>query len=303
MISLSALFALLPVGAASLLSDQNPSGEQERLATLYFRATGRSRWLEREQRLIPFSRSESYEKAQVQALLDGPSQGMKHSSLFPQGTEVLSVIAENQRLFVLMNGRLMADYADEAANINTPAYRAGEGRLRRELAMGSLVNTLTESGEYAQVQVLVRAETTLTGSLRLSNRYYLYDSDALPNPLTRQESLIMLPGHAAEEMMALWQRRDWAAMKESLAQDPAGSAAQSDFTQALDASPVILEYSVSPGIPAPDGRYALVSVSFDYQAMGDPEKSIENWPLRLSRGAGVWDVPWTALNALLEACR
>jgi len=25
--------------------------------------------------------------------------------------------------------------------------------------------------------------------------------------------------------------------------------------------------------------------------------------LRLSRGAGAWDVPWAAFNALLEACQ
>ncbi|MDD4080415.1 MAG: GerMN domain-containing protein [Eubacteriales bacterium] len=299
---LAVLFALPPASAEPFLSDQSPQDFQERTATLFFRA-GSSRWLEREQRLVTVPHSESYEKTLVQALLDGPSQGTRLTSLFPQGTEVLSVISEGRQLFVTLNERLMASYPDEAAVINTPDYRSGEGRLRRELAMGSLVNTLTESGEYIKVQVLVRAETTLTGSLRLSNRYYLSDNDALPDPLTRQEPLIMLPGYAAEQVMALWQRRDWMALEERLAQGPADAATQNAFTQALDASPAILGYSVSPGVPSPDGSYALTSVSLQYQVMGGPEKGIENWPLRLSRGAGAWDVPWAAFNALLEACQ
>lgn len=302
-LSLSALVVSSPVSAEPILGFDNPRAAQVRMATLYFRAAGNSRWLEREQRLIPVAHSESFEKALVQALLDGPSQGMKLTPLFPQGTEVLSVISEKHLLFVTLNERLMANYPDEAANIHIPDFRSGEGRLRRELAMGSLVNTLTESGEYAQVQVLVRAETTLTGSLRLSSRYYLYDNDSLPDPLTRQESLIMLPGYAAEQVMALWQRRDWTVLMERLAQGPSEAAAQSAFTQTLEDSPVILEYVVSPGVPSPDGSYATASVSLQYQAMGGPEKSIENWPLLLSRGAGAWDVPWAAFNALLEACQ
>ncbi|NLG56846.1 MAG: GerMN domain-containing protein [Clostridiales bacterium] len=296
-----ALFFCLPTGnLEGLLTDQSPQEAQERLGTLYFRAAN-SRWLEREQRPVAFTRSESYEKALVQALIDGPLQSSRLSPLFPQGTQVLSVISEGRQLFVTFNERLMASYPDEAASINQADYRSGEGLVRRELAMASLVNTLTENGEYAQVQVLVRAETTLTGSLRLSSRYYLKDSDSLPDPLTRQEELIMLPGYAAEQVMALWKRRDWTALRERLVQGPADAAAQSAFTQALEASPVILQYTVSPGIPAPDGSYAVASLSLSYQVTGGVEKSIENWPLYLIRSPGAWEVPWDAFVALLEA--
>lgn len=303
-----AAFALLAgflcpalVLAQPLLTDQSPQEAQVRQATLYFRC-GTTRWLEREQREIPILSSESYEKALVQALLDGPSTA-KFAPLFPPGSQVLSVMAEGRQLFVTFNERLMASYPDEGITINTPGYRAGEGRLRRQLAMASLVNTLTESGEYARVQVLVRAETTLTGSLRLSSRYYLEDSDSLPDPLTRQEASIIQPGYAADQVMALWKTRDWAALRDRLAQAPGAAAAQSAFGLLLDASPDLLQYTLTPGTPAPDGSYAVVSVSLQYQPRGGAEKSIENWPLRLSRAGGFWEVPWDAFSALLEACR
>lgn len=289
------------VSAELLLTDQSPQTAQERMATLYFRC-GTTRWLEREQRPVPTHSSQSYEKALVQALLSGP-ESARLTPLFPPGTQVLSVMAEGQQLFVTFNERLMAGYPDEGATLNIPDYRAGEGRLRRQLAMASLVNTLTESGEYAQVQVLVRAETTLTGSLRLSSRYYLEDADTLPDPLTRQEARIIQPGYVADQLMTLWKTRAWPALTGRLAQAPGDAAAQHAFGLALEASPEILQYTSTPGSPAPDGSYAVVSVSLQYQAKGGAEKSIENWPLRLNRAEGYWEVPWAAFSALLEACR
>ena len=287
--------------AQPLLTGQSPQDSRERSATLYFRY-GATRWLEREQRTIPVQHSESYEKALVQALLDGP-ESTRLTPLFPQGTQVLSVIAEGRQLFVTFNEQLLAGFPDEDPALNTPGYRAGEGRLRRQLAMASLVNALTESGEYSRVQVLVRAETTLTGSMRLSSRYYLEDQDTLPDPLTRQEASILQPGFVADQAMSLWKSRDWTALAARLARAPGDAASQSAFSLALEASPDILQYTLTPGIPSPDGSYAVVSLSLQYQARGGAEKSVENWPLRLQRAGGCWELPWAHFQALLEACR
>lgn len=294
---------LFPDGAmaAGLLTDQTEEGAKPRTVTLYFRHS-QSRWLEREQREISISLSESPEKALVQALVEGPKAGTL-TSLFPAGVKVLSVIAEGRQLFVTFNERLMAPYSDEGADIAQEGYRAGEGRLRRELAMASLVNTLTENGEYARVQVLVRGETTLTGSLRLSKRYYLEDSDALPDPLTRQEGHILLPSYLVDQVMARWQNREWDALKASLAQVPVEASAQNAFGLMLDASPAIQHYTLTPGMPGPDGRYAVVCVSLQYQAQNGGDRMINNWPLRLVRQEGSWALPWGAFGALLEACR
>ncbi|MGI6695847.1 MAG: GerMN domain-containing protein [Christensenellales bacterium] len=291
-----------PAHAQSLLTGEDPGQAQTRMATLYFRC-GNSQWLEREQRPVPVSLSESHEKALVQALLDGPSQGSGLTPLFPQGTQVLSVITEGRQLFVTFNERLMAAYPDEGTDLSSPTYRAGEGRLRRKLAMASLVNTLTETGEYARVQVLVRAETTLTGSLRLSSRYYLEDTDTLPDPLIRQEAALMQPGNATDVLIGLWENREWTALKDRLAQAPGDAAAQSALMLALDASPVILQHTATPGIPGPDGSYAVVSLSLRYLDAQGREKSIENWPLRLIRQNGCWQLPWAGFSALLEACQ
>lgn len=296
---LAVLLMSSPAPAGALLGPLPPQDAQERAATLYFRC-GSSQWLEREQRLISVRHNESYEKALVQALIDGP-KAARLSALFPRGTQLLSVIAEGRQLFVTFNEGLMAAYPDEAALINTPGYRAGEGRLRRQLAMAALANTLTESGEYARVQVLVRAETTLTGSLRLSSRYYLEEADTLPDPLARQEALIMQPGFAAEQVMAPWKAREWALLRERLA--PGDTAAQNALGPALEASPYLIEYTLTPGVPSPDGSYAVVCATLRYQARGGAEKSLENWPLRLHRAGGCWQLPWTAFRALLEACR
>lgn len=104
---------------------------------------------------------------------------------------------EGETLFVTFNEQLLGRYADEAVIFSTD-YSQGEGRLRRRLAMAALVNTLTESGLYSRVQVLVRQESYITSSMRLSMRYYLLEDDSLPPPLTRQESYILTPQVSAQ---------------------------------------------------------------------------------------------------------
>ncbi len=267
--------------------------------TLYFRY-GSSQSLGREQRSIAVPAGASPELMVVNALVEGPGTLWPHlSPLFPPGTQALSAVAEGSTLFVTFNETLMAAYPDEALIMNAD-YREGEGRLRRQLAMAALVNTLTETGRLRAVQVLVRGESYISTSMRLSQRYYLEDSDALPPPLTRQDQYIQSPRSAAESLMQAWQSGDWSQAYPLLISGSAALPSQHELLTQVQAAPVLADYSLTAGSVSLDGQSAVVSVSYDFTRANGSAQTVTALPLRLQLVDGVFRVPYEALVALME---
>ncbi len=271
--------------------------------TLYFRYRD-SGLLAREYRQVSIPRNMPVEQAIVGALVEGPGSLSPHlSPPFPPGTQVLHVAAEGDTLFVTFNAGLMARYPDELP-MPSPEYRQGEGRLRRQLAMASLVNTLTESGRYRQVQALVRDESYISTSMRLSARYYLEDSEAFPPPLTRQEAFIHSPFATAELFMSAWRDQDWPqALGLVRGGDPRTGdvlPTEHELSQRLSQAPRLIDFVLTPGIVALDGQSAVVSVTYTLLEADGQERPVQAFPLRLLRQDGVFLVPFDAALRMLE---
>ena len=286
-------------GSSGLPGFQPPEGETLIHAVLYFRYMD-SGFLGQEQRTLRVPRTQGDAAAIVRALLDGPSaQSPLLGKLFPPGTQLHSVLEDGSRLFVTFNERLSSAMPGESG---TTAARDSEGRTRRRLAMASLVNALTESGRYASVQVLVLGQPGTTNSLRLSARYYLEDSDIIPDPLTRQEDLVITPGAATAIVMEHWKQMSWQKMETLVAREsPAAGITEGTFD--LREFPRLLSYETSRGHPAPDGSYAVVSLSAQTMDSSGQERSLTGLPLRLLRREGVWKVSDVSLALLSEALK
>ena len=272
-------------------------------ATLYFRyrTTG---YLAREMRQISVPRPVSWEMAVIKALLDGPGSLSPHlNPLFPPGTQVLSVAANGDMLFVTFNERLLSRYPDEAVVLNQE-YSQGEGHLRRRLAMAGLVNTLTEDGRYARVQVLVRHETNITASMRLSNSYYLLDSEGLPDTLSRSEGYVLTPQTATGLLLDSWKKAQWtpalSIIKPGEGQEAASMPTEHELRVQLEQAPRLADYFVSPGTVALDGQSAMVVISLRIVRDNGTEQVLENLPLRLLLREGIYAIPQDALQRLLE---
>lgn len=293
----AALMFAAPAAGAGQALDYRPQQSQRarRTAVLYFRYADTA-WLGAETREITASETISFEHAAAQALVDGPGPlSGSLTPLFPPGAAVLSVQPQGDLLFVTFNEALLNRYADESSLL--PPQDMAEAQLRRRLAMASLVNTLTERGEYRRVQVLVRAETAMRSSMRLAASYYLEDSHALPDPLTRDEARILTPAAAARMALDAWQRRDWRALTEL-----AGSArpAQNGIASAFDRSPKLVAYALTPGTVSPDGQEAVVSATLDLTNQNGAVLHVPAFPLVLRRADGIWRPAYESLNALAE---
>lgn len=300
LVAMCCLLGLLPSASAAMLAPEARQSQTRLLpVTLYFRYGG-SATLGREQRSVAVPAGASPELTVVAALVEGPGSLWPHlSPLFPPGTQALSAVAEGGTLFITFNEALMSAYPDEALIMSTE-YRLGEGRLRRQLAMAALANTLTESGRYRAVQVLVRGESYVSSSMRLSLRYYLEDSDALPDPLTRQEQYIQSPRSAVDTLMCAWESGDWSQGYPLLISGSAALPSEHELLGLVQAAPLLSSYGLTPGTVSLDGSSAVVSVSYHYVRSNGSEQSVTALPLRLQLVDGVFRVPYEALRTLME---
>lgn len=286
---LCALALLAPWVSAQQVPSYRPTTTAQRQAVLYFRFY-RTGYLGREERTILYDPATSFEKALTQALVAGPSSVYPHlKPLFPEGTKVLGAQGQGNVLFVTFNENLMHAYPDES-NPLLSGYREGEGLLRRELAMAALSLAVTENTDYAYVQPLVMGSVSASTSLRLSERYYLRDSSALPAPLTRAENRLLSPSAAAGLLFSAWEKQS----PKDVGAYITGDAAP------LDQLPSLNSFTLSEGSVSMDGQTAIVQTTLSVQGQGSGLYNIVLWPLRLKMVQGVWLVDASSFAAMLE---
>lgn len=284
----------LPALAGGLLGFEAPGSQRSLAAVLYFRYQD-SPWLGQELRQLEVSHTQSLERALVEALLAGPAPGRdSYRPLFPADTQVINVLAEGARLYVTFSARLLDPLPGEGSG----PQALEEARLRRRLAMAALANTLTETGEYTSVQVLVLDQPQASGSMRLSQRYFLEDSDSLPDPQKRDEDSILTPGRAAGYILGLWQKQEWGRFTRLLAASPEDSEA---LNRAISPQqmPLITLQDISPGSLGFEGRSAIVLLKASLQGGDGQVRQVEDFPLRMLRQDQDWLLSLPSLRRLL----
>ncbi len=284
------LWVALPFPCASspLLGVEATGGGTQADAVLYFRYAG-TQWLAPETRRLTVPHTQTVAEATVRSLIRGPQTASPYlTRLIPPETEVLAVQEDAGLLFVTLSGAFLNPLPGEA--------RGEAATIRRRMMTASLANTLTQSGQYRAVQVLVMRESAVSSSMRLSERVYLEDSDAILPPLTRDEDIILTPGRALSHILSFWQARDFAGMRPFVAaSQPTGEA----FTPDAAAMPTLLSYEVSSGMPAPDGSHAIVLLSAGGLDATSAGKNVDMFPVRLERQDSVWKINIDSLTALV----
>lgn len=267
------------------------------VAPLYFRYENTA-YLAPEERLIHVVRNEPPEKALVEALIQGPSvTASALSPLFPPGTQVLSVTAQGDTLFVTFNEALLSRYSDEPKDLTGGNWKV-ESPLRRQLCMDSLTATLTEMGLCAKVQVLVYRENTQTTSMRLPKGYFDgTENDELVSFLTRNEDTLLTPHNAAKVLLNAWLTQDWDNLYAITMKENRPGAQEA--IQAYSTGRVLTGFILSPGNVSSDGKTAILTAELTFIGQSTDAEPIR-YPIRLSRDGGIWRMKYDHLIALMN---
>lgn len=266
----------------------------EKQVTLYFR-WGQTAYLAPETRIVVVQRNESLEKAVVEALIDGPV-GAELAPLFPAGTQIVSVSAENRTLFVTFNEAFLGRYADEPSDPSLGNWKT-EGPRRRSLCLDALAASLTEAGLCDRVQVMVERSTGETASMRLQAGFLdrSGNTELLP-AVTRNEQVILTPHNTAACITQAWKTQDWKTLVSFAAEAPGEQTALDAFA----AAGVLVDLTLSPGGVAYDGQTAVLSADLTLQGQGR-DTVISGYPLRLTRENGIWKMPYETLLQMMNA--
>lgn len=283
-----------PEGSAVISAQPDEGAADESYMTLYFRYQDTA-LLKQETRKITLLPNETRERALVSALLAGSQEGSE--ALFPPGVEVLSTQVQDGVVFVIFNEALYGRYENEGTQTD-----AAEAALRRRLAMDALTATLTESGKYHAVQVLVRAESQVGSSMRLKMSYFLEDSEQPCELLTRSEAHLMTPANVTHCLLLAWQQRSFDTLYPLMSsqEDAKLLPSQALFSEAFAQSEALIAYTLTPGSVSADGASAVVCVDMTLRRSDGSERTVKAWPLRLSREGGAWKVSVSTLQALMQ---
>lgn len=276
------------------------ASSDEMAIRLYFRYQD-SAYLSAEDRELMVSRSETPEKAVVQALLDGPSaDSVSLQGLFPPGTEILSTAkTEDGTLFLTFNEALLGRYADESGGVGNTEYI-----LRRKLCTAALANTLTEGGFCTKVQILVKRETSAVTSLRLPASFYRDTEDETPLGLiSRDESVILTPHNTAQCILDAWMRRSNDTLYAYIAahsSDASPRPGTQEAYAAFDQAPLLSHFSLSSGVVSADGRTAVLCADMVLRIQ-EKDVHVEGYPLRLVLENDLWKIQFDQLTGLFNA--
>lgn len=285
-----------PVDVPAPAADALPQMQDQ--ATLWFRF-GAEPFLAAETRTIAHAPTQTHALAILQELLEGPGTASAAlTSLFPQGTQVLSVTQSGRIMFVTLSRHIMNGYADEPANWRDQPQWAVEVPLRRQLAMQSIAATLTEN--FAVDTVVILVDQTSTDSLRLRQGYFTLDGDtALADPLVRDESLLLSPSRTAEVILQCWQEGDYGRLYQYIAPvDPMTGTVRPDeeaFAALLASQKPLLRATVAGGSVSADGQHAVFTVSGAYLDES-AEAPFSGMVLHLHREKGIWRIGLSQLT-------
>ncbi len=278
--------------------------EASKPSALYFRMEDEA-YLGSEFRYIQRTGNVSYETALIQALLSGPSvSGL--TSLFPQGTRLLSTAVSGRTLFVTFSEELMQPYADEPVDWQEYDYWLTECPLRRKLCMQALTATLTENSDLDRIQVLVEQDASETGTLRLKQNYFLDDSEdsVLAEPFTRSSAYLLTPSVSLQRILNLYIARSWDRLYASVAdtdsQTGLAKPNYTDFLAQMDSLPRLTSFTLSGFGLSLDGSEATFAVSGQLTTQNARSYASAVHVLRLQRTDGLWKISMPQLTAWLE---
>ena len=271
--------------------------------TLYFRFAD-THVLGAQRAQIDIRREETIATGIVQQLLNGPDIAHEHlSSVFPQGTELISVSGEGSTAFVTLSRSFLGRPDGAPTDWEDLTQWQEEAALRRRLAVQSIVLALTEDGRYQRIQLYV-ADSDDDIPQRIAMAWLdtsVTDPALVLAASARDERAMLTPSCAMEMILDAWQAQDWAAMYPLMTGTPNEPLQTLGVfeTEMAARNVSLLEYSVTPGTVSFDGQRATIVLDAVVRAHEGGDAQIVRESIPLIRVQDNWTMETATLRALM----
>ena len=254
------------------------------------------------------------DKPLVQTLLEQLIQGpdgaySEYSALIDPRTRVLAIQEKNGYLEVTLSEQYFDSLTPRQSQWDAGSeLLEAETRLRKQLALYSIVNTITEMGRYSRVMIMIDRESGIVDKLKRSEAGLEQFAERAIDPLGRDISCVITLNRSASLAMDALRDREWSTLGLLVAAvDIDGSLApySDELAGALQSRPALIDYEISgeetimPGRTEQGIEQAVLRVDVRFRdALGNIIQS-DNIPLRMVRQTGVWRIPYASLDMLV----
>lgn len=164
--------------------------------------------------------------------------------------------------------------------------------LEKRMCVYAIVNSLTETGRYNKVQIMVEKGEKGGERIRASEAGFTEAGEAYLEALSRNEAVILSPAFLAEKAFLFITKKDWSALYSLIADADAKVKYEIFQTLCNDSISSIDSYAFSNGSIAPDSRHAVVLCRFSVMKNGKSSAFVDV-PMAFTYKDGVWKIDYS----------
>ena len=271
--------------------------------TLYFRyaETG---FIGTERARIDLRREETLATLIVERLIEGPQIGHERlQGIFPQETKLISATSDGMTAYITLSSDFLGKPNGAPSDWDARESWRREAALRRTLAFQSIVLALTDEGRCQRVQLYIADDDN-----EVPQRVALtwFDPDEKDTELRlaacgRDESILLTPGVALDQILGAWKRQDWATLYAFVAQmnEDAPTSYAAFWREMDDLGMAMVDYRISGGAVSLDGQSATLVLDATISSPDGEQAEIVRETVPMIREEDNWTISMTKLRQLL----
>lgn len=234
---------------------------------------------------------DTLQEALVRELMKDPPQGFVLDPVFVDGLRRVSMQRRDDTLTIVLSREILS----------VGARRGDDSALARQLTLYAIINTMTDNGDIASVQILVDLDNN--GRPKVPTRREMgflgADEDDPLGPLSFSNAWILTADAAARTVLNAGIAKDAARMRRLLSQSVLSPDAQTLQTRLQSASALIVDYYVTGTTFSADNQQATIYVDITYELLDRSIKQMFNQPITLRRERDAWKAEYSSVEMLL----
>lgn len=242
----------------------------------------------------------SIEQIAINELIKGPTNVTDLYALIPSGTTA-KVSGVSDTLFVTLSSEFFDTMSGES---NSAATGQSSILDRRKLAVYSIVNTITEIGNYSRVQILISDRQNPSGyrPKMYDVGFATTDDGKFLDTLPRTPNAVLTPQNAVGNVFSLIQEKQWENVYKCLYQTGNNQAAVSayDFEMAASRSSIIIEnFSINDSVTYNSNNIAIINVNYTIRS-NSVSTEYTQVPIKLALMDNIWRIDYDSIIKILE---
>lgn len=228
----------------------------------------------------------------LEKLIDGPDSNPFLNTIINSKTKVISVTDSASTISVTLS--------NEFLRLTESALKISDDKnMLLRMCVYSVVNSLTEYGQFDKVQILIDVNNTGIGERVTRGVLGFTDNpEEYLESLSRDDSTLLTPRRALKTAFELIENKDWSTLY-SLIPETQERLEYELFSSLCNThiENLVLEDELSYGSVAPNGKTAVITASF--RITGISERSYQDIPIVLNKTNDIWMLSYSLFELYL----